>query len=82
MSMQKQIRQLCEFALNLYKEIAGVLGLLYAEKDGVADDVQALIEQRNTARKNKDWAMADKIRDELKARGITIKDTPNGTVIV
>ncbi len=75
-------KELCEFALNLYKEIAGVLGLLYAEKDGVADDVQALIEQRNTARKNKDWAMADKIRDELKARGITIKDTPNGTVIV
>ena len=75
-------KELCEFALNLYNEIAGVLGLLYAEKDGVADDVQALIEQRNTARKNKDWAMADKIRDELKARGITIKDTPNGTVIV
>ncbi len=78
----KPSKELCEFALNLYKEIAGVLGLLYAEKDGVADDVQALIEQRNTARKNKDWAMADKIRDELKARGITIKDTPNGTVIV
>ena len=75
-------KELCEFALNLYNEIAGVLGLLYAEKDGVADDVQALIEQRNTARKNKDWAMADKIRDELKARGITTKDTPNGTVIV
>ncbi len=78
----KPSKELCEFALNLYKEIAGVLGLLYAEKDGVADDVQALIEQRNTARKNKDWAMADKIRDELNARGITIKDTPNGTVIV
>ena len=78
----KPSKELCEFALNLYKEIAGVLGLLYAEKDGVADDVQALIEQRNTARKNKDWAMADKIRDELKARGITTKDTPNGTVIV
>ncbi len=75
-------KELCEFALNLYNEIAGVLGLLYVEKDSVEDDVQALIEQRNIARKNKDWAMADKIRDELKARGITIKDTPNGTVIV
>ena len=51
-------------------------------QDSVEDDVQALIEQSNAARKNKDWALADKIRDELKARGITIKDTPNGTIIV
>ena len=75
-------KELCEFALNLYNELANVLGLLYVEKDSVEDDVQALIEQRNAARKNKDWALADKIRDELKARGITIKDTPNGTIIV
>ena len=75
-------KELCEFALNLYNELADVLGLLYVEKDSVEDDVQALIEQRNAARKNKDWALADKIRDELKARGITIKDTPNGTIIV
>ena len=75
-------KELCKFAYDLYMEIAGVLGLLYVEKEEAADDIQALIEQRNAARKNKDWAMADKIRDELKARGITIKDTPNGTVIV
>ena len=76
-------KELCQFAYDLYMEIADVLGLLYTEKEeSVEDDVQALIEQRNTARKNKDWALADKIRDELKARGITIKDTPNGTVIV
>ena len=75
-------KELCKFAYDLYMEIARVLGLLYVEKEEAADDIQALIEQRNAARKNKDWAMADKIRDELKARGITIKDTPNGTVIV
>ena len=75
-------KELCEFALNLYNELANVLGLLYVEKNTVEDDVQTLIEQRNAARKNKDWALADKIRDELKARGITIKDTPNGTIIV
>ena len=75
-------KELCEFALNLYNELANVLGLLYVEKDTVEDDVQALIEQRNAARKSKNWAEADRIRDELKARGITIKDTPNGTVIV
>lgn len=75
-------KELCEFALNLYTELADVLGLLYAKKDTIADDIQSLIDQRNAARKNKDWATADKIRDELKARGITIKDTPNGTIIV
>ncbi len=75
-------KELCTFALELYQELADVLGLLYTEKDHIGDDVQALIEQRNTARKNKDWAAADRIRDELKTRGITIKDTPNGTIIV
>ena len=75
-------KELCDFALSLYKELADVLGLLYAEKNEVADDVQALIEQRAQARKNKNWAEADRIRDELKARGITIKDTPQGTIVV
>lgn len=78
----KPSKELCDFALNLYKELADVLGLLYAEKDGVDDEVQALIDQRTQARKNKNWAEADRIRDELKARGITIKDTPQGTIVV
>lgn len=76
-------KELCDFALDLYNELAGVLGLLYTEKKNtVDDDVQALIERRNTARKNKDWTTADQIRDELKSKGITIKDTPQGTIIV
>lgn len=76
-------KELCEFALNLYGELAEVLGLLYNEKDnGVDDEIQALIEKRTQARKEKNWAEADRIRDELKTKGITIKDTPNGTIIV
>ena len=76
-------KELCEFALNLYGELADVLGLLYNEKDnGVDDEIQALIDKRTQARKEKNWAEADRIRDELKAKGITIKDTPNGTIIV
>ncbi len=79
----KPSKELCEFALSLYKELADVLGLLYVKKDdGVDDEVQSLIDQRTQARKDKNWAEADRIRDELKARGITIKDTPNGTIIV
>lgn len=76
-------KELCKFALDLYNELADVLGLLYTEKKNEIDDeIQSLINQRNEARKNKDWATADKIRDELKARNITIKDTPQGTIIV
>lgn len=76
-------KELCRFALDLYNELADVLGLLYTEKKNeINDEIQSLINQRNEARKNKDWATADKIRDELKARNITIKDTPQGTIIV
>ncbi len=76
-------KELCCFALDLFNELADVLGLLYAKKENSIDDeIQALIDKRNEARKNKDWTTADKIRDELKARNITIKDTPQGTIIV
>ena len=76
-------KELCDFALALYDELADVLGLLYNKKDNSVDDeIQSLIDKRNEARKNKDWAAADKIRDELKAKGITIKDTPQGTIII
>ncbi|MBQ8134812.1 MAG: cysteine--tRNA ligase [Clostridia bacterium] len=76
-------KELCEFALKLYGELAEVLGLLYNEKDnGVDDEIQALIDKRTQARKEKNWAEADRIRNELKTKGITIKDTPNGTIIV
>ena len=60
-------------------ELANVLGLLYVdEKTSLDDEIEALIAQRNEARKNKDWAKADKIRDELKARHIVLEDTPQG----
>ena len=76
-------KELCDFALKLYKELADVLGLLYVEKKNeLDDDVQKLIDLRQQARKEKNWAEADRIRDELKAKGITIKDTPQGTIVV
>ena len=42
------------------------------------DEIERLIEQRQEARKNRDFALADKIRDDLKARGIVLIDTPQG----
>lgn len=64
---------------NLYVELAEVLGLLYAKKDNNLDaQIEALIEKRQQARKDKDFNLADEIRDELKAKGIVLEDTPQG----
>ncbi|MCI9642811.1 MAG: cysteine--tRNA ligase [Eubacterium sp.] len=72
-------KAVCEFAAKLFDELSDVLGLLYNRKENDLDsEIEALIEERQEARKNKDWATADRIRDELKARGIILKDTPQG----
>lgn len=78
--LDKQVsKAVCEYAANLFDELSGVLGLLYNRKGNDLDsEVEALIEERQQARKNKDWATADRIRDELKAKGIILKDTPQG----
>ena len=72
-------KAVAQYAADLYDELCGVLGLLYNRKGSDLDsEVEALIQQRQEARKNKDWATADKIRDDLKAMGIILKDTPQG----
>ena len=65
--------------LDGISELGGVLGLFEKEQtENIDAEIEALIEKRNEARKNKDWAEADRIRDELKARNIILKDTPMG----
>lgn len=72
-------KELCQFALDLFDELTGVLGLLYCRKEQSLDDeIEDLIRQRAEARKNKDWATADRIRDELKERKVVLEDTPQG----
>jgi cysteinyl-tRNA synthetase len=72
-------KELCFFALDLFNELAGVLGLLYTRKENSIDaEIEKLIAERTEARKNKDWAAADRIRDELKARHVVLEDTPQG----
>lgn len=72
-------KKACEEAAKVFDELCNVLGILYNRKsDNLEADVEAMIKKRNEARKNKDWATADQIRDELKAMGIIIRDTPNG----
>ena len=63
-----------EEAIKVFDELAGVLGLVYdRKKDSLDDEIEALIEQRTQARKDRNWAEADRIRDELKAKGIVLE---------
>lgn len=66
---------------NLIAELVSIFGVKLASSDNELNDehIQALIDERNEARKNKDFARSDQIRDELKAQGIILEDTPQGT---
>lgn len=72
--------------LDILMELASVLGLLQQDKEEemteVDPEIQSLIDERQAARKAKDFARADQIRDQLKAMGITLKDTPQGVQII
>ena len=68
-----------EIAKATIIELGNVLGLLKnTQKESLDEEIEALIAQRTQARKDKNWALADQIRDDLKARGIVLEDTPDG----
>ena len=71
------------------KQLASVLGILEQDpnkflttgaKDDDVEQIEALIKQRNDARKQKNWALADEARDKLKQMHIELEDGPQGTV--
>ena len=71
-----------EFAGQLFttmKDLCEVLGLNVEKKDEILDkEIEDLIQERQEARKSKNFARADEIRDELLAKGIQLKDTREG----
>lgn len=66
-------------SLSLIRELGAPMGILQkSTKVSLEEEIEKLIEERQKARKDKNWALSDKIRDDLKARGIVLEDTPQG----
>ena len=61
-------------------ELLDVLGLL-VQDEVIPEEIVSMAEQRAQARKNKDFALADRLRDEIKQKGYEVKDTPDGMKI-
>ncbi len=66
--------------LNFLQLVDKVLGVIFVDHESVDDEVEALIEKRNLARKSRDFKASDEIRDELLNKGIVLEDTPKGTI--
>ena len=78
--LQSGSKALITDAIKLFDELTGVLGIVYPHEqaDDLDAEVEKMIEARQAARKAKNWAEADRIRDELKDKGIVLEDTPQG----
>jgi cysteinyl-tRNA synthetase len=65
--------------LTEFEQLFDVLGLTLQEEQLLDEEIEALIQKRIEARKNRNFALADQIRDELRAKNIILEDTPQGT---
>ncbi len=72
-------KEIVEYALSLIRELGSTMSILQrSTKQSLEEEIESLIEERQKARKEKNWSLADKVRDDLKARGIVLEDTPQG----
>ncbi len=67
-----------EALLGFISEFDAHLDVVRAEEPGLADEVERLISEREAARKAKDFARSDQIRDELRSKGIALEDSKDG----
>ena len=72
-------KKVVQDSMNMLMELSKVLGILNKEEEGIDEEIENLIKEREEARKNRDFARADEIRDLLLEKNIEIKDTRNGT---
>jgi len=71
-------KNLISYTYDILIELSGVLAILSKEEELLDEEIVELIEKRSQARANKDYKLADEIRDELKEKGIIIEDTKEG----
>ncbi|MBL1229371.1 cysteine--tRNA ligase [Enterococcus sp. BWB1-3] len=72
-------KKVTEYALGLYTVLLEIFGILFSSAELLDDAVDQLIEERNQARKDRNFARSDEIRDLLKEQGIILEDTAQGT---
>ena len=72
-------KEYVEECLAIFSELTGVLNIIQKKDEVDEEKINELIEKRTAAKKNKDFAESDRIRDELKAMGIELLDTRQGT---
>ncbi len=66
-------------ALDALGRVNSVLGVLRFEEEGLPPELAAMIARRDEARKRRDFAESDALREQLRAKGIAVEDTPSGT---
>ncbi len=71
-------KSVVQYTYDTLLELSKVLGILSREDEILEDEILRLIEKRTEARKNKDYELADQIRDELRQKGIILEDTQEG----
>ncbi len=76
---EKTSKKQLETALSLFNELTSILGICYNEKsEEIPEEILLLVQKRKDARKNKDFALADKIRDEIADLGYIVEETRQG----
>jgi cysteinyl-tRNA synthetase len=79
----KPSKKVAQAALDTINELGAIFGLFQHEKEqsAISDEVKALIEERDRARKQRDWKKADEIRERLRKMRISLRDSPDGTAV-
>ena len=78
-SAKNQSKEALEYAASVFDTLTGVLGFDLKKKEtGIPDDIMDLVERRVQAKKARDFALADALRNEITAKGYVVEDTPQG----